>query len=364
MKYNIKVSKVEKSYLSEVDFDNIPFGRTFSDHMFVADYIDGEWTNLEIVPFGRFMMHPSSLALHYGQAIFEGMKASKGVDDRPYFFRPELHAERINASAARMCMPDFPEDLFLQALHQLVAIDQEWIPKKVGSALYIRPFMFANGEFIGVAPSDTYKFIIFTGPVGPYYPKPVKLLVEEKYVRAVNGGVGEAKTAGNYAASLLPAKLAKEKGYDQVMWMDSKEFKYIQEAGTMNLFFVIDGKVITPATDGAILKGITRRTILTILKEKGYTVEERPISIDEVVEAHKNGLLEEVFGTGTAAVVANVSDFTYKGVQYDLPPIESHKIAHFAKEEINGLRSKTIKDERGWVIPVEGATVPEGSHSH
>ncbi len=364
MKYNITVSKTKNSRLTEVDFDKIPFGRTFSDHMFVADYIDGEWTNLQIVPFSRFLMHPSGLALHYGQAVFEGMKASKGHDNRPYFLRPELHAQRINASAERMCMPTIPEDLFLQALHMLIALDQDWIPKKVGSALYIRPFMFANGEFIGVAPSDTYKFIIFTGPVGPYYPKPIRLVVEEKYVRAVNGGVGEAKAAGNYAASLLPAKLAKEKGYDQVIWMDPHEFKYIQEAGTMNLFFVIDGKVITPATDGAILKGITRRSIITILKDKGYTVEERLISIDEVVEAHKKGLLQEVFGTGTAAVVANVSDLTYQGVQYDLPAVEEHKVAALAREEINGLRSKTIPDERGWVVPVEGTVVASTSSSH
>lgn len=362
MKYKIAVSKTKNSRLSEVDFNNLPFGRNFSDHMFIADYINGEWTNLQIVPFGRFLMHPSGLALHYGQAIFEGMKASKGRDGKPYFFRPELHAKRMNASAERMCMPTIPEDLFLQALHQLVAIDQDWIPQNDSSALYIRPFMFANGEFIGVAPSDTYKFMIFTGPVGPYYPKPIRLVVEEKYVRAAKGGVGEAKAAGNYAASLLPAKLAKEKGFDQVMWMDAKEFKYIQEAGTMNLFFVIDGKVLTPSTDGTILKGITRSTIITILKDKGYKVEERPVSIDEVVEAHGKGLLQEVFGTGTAAVVANVSDFTYRGKQYDLPPIEEHKIAHLSKNEINGLRSKTIVDERGWVVPVEGAAVVAGSH--
>ena len=206
--------------------------------------------------------------------------------------------------------------------------------------------------------------LIFTGPVGPYYPKPIRLVVEEKYVRAADGGVGEAKTAGNYAASLLPAKLAKEKGFDQVMWMDSKEFKYIQEAGTMNLFFVIDGKVITPATTGSILKGITRSSILTILKDKGYIVEERPISIDEVVEAHKNGKLQEIFGTGTAAVVANVSDFTYRGVQYDLPPVENHKISMLARDEINGLRSKEIEDKRGWVVPVEGTAVAASSPSH
>ena len=353
MKYDIKINRVEQSRLPGVDFDNIPFGRTFSDHMFVADYIDGQWQNLSIVPFGHFSVHPACLALHYGQSIFEGMKASKTSDGQPIFLRPEMHSRRLNRSARRMCMPEFPEELFLQALHQLISLDQGWIPSKEGSALYIRPFMFANGEFIGVAPSDAYKMIIFTGPVGPYYPKPVRLIAEEKYVRAAPGGVGEAKTAGNYAASLLPAKLAKEKGYDQVIWLDGHEFKYVQEVGTMNLFFVIDGKVVTPATDGAILEGITRDTFLHILKAKGYTAEERKISIDEVVAAHQNGTLQEIFGAGTAAVVANVSDFTYKGVQYDLPPVAEHKVASMLREEINGLRNGTIEDTFGWIIPVE-----------
>lgn len=352
MKYNLEITKVKESALPGIDFENLPFGRTFSDHMFISEYKDGEWQNPRIVPFARFEMHPASLVLHYGQAIFEGMKASKSVDGKPLLLRPEKHIQRLNASAARMCMPDFPEELFLQAIHALVDLDQDWIPNKAGSALYVRPYMFADGEFIGVQPSDSYKMIIFTGPVGPYYPKPVRLLVEEKYVRAVPGGVGEAKTAGNYAASLLPAKLAKEKGYDQVMWMDGHEFKYVQEVGTMNLFFVIDGVVCTPATDGAILKGITRDCMITILRDKGYTVEERLISIDEVVEAHKKGLLQEVFGAGTAAVVANVSDFTYKGVQYDLPPVEQRVIAPLLKAEINGLRDQTIEDTRGWVVPV------------
>jgi branched-chain amino acid aminotransferase len=352
MSYNIKITKVIESRISAVDFDNIPFGRTFSDHMFTADYIDGKWTNLQIIQLQNFEMHPSSLVLHYGQAIFEGMKASKGVDGKPYFLRPEKHSERLNFSARRMCMPEVPADLFLQAIHELVDLDQQWIPKKEGSALYLRPYMFATGEFIGVAPSDTYKFVIFTGPVGPYYPKPIRLLVADKYVRAIPGGVGEAKTSGNYAASLLPAKLATEQGFDQILWMDGYEFKYVQEAGTMNIFFVIDGKVITPATDGAILKGITRDSIIQILRDKGYTVEERPISIDEVIKAYKDGLLEEMFGTGTAAVVAHVADFTAKGETYVLPAIESRKVGELAKNEINGLRSRTIEDTRDWVVPV------------
>ncbi len=352
MSYDIKITKVKDSHLSSIDFDNIPFGRTFSDHMFTADYIDGAWTNFQIIPFQKFEMHPAGLALHYGQAIFEGMKASKGVDGKPYLMRPELHGKRLNASAERLCMPTFPEDLFVQALHELIDLDQDWIPQKEGSALYIRPYMFANGEFIGVAPSDTYKFIIFTGPVGPYYSKPVRLLVADKYVRAVPGGVGEAKAAGNYAASLLPAKQAKEQGYDQILWMDGYEFKYLQEVGTMNIFLVIDGKVITPATDGAILKGITRMCIIEILRDKGYEVEERAITIDEVVAAHENGTLTEMFGAGTAAVVAHVADFTYKGKTYVLPPLAEREVGALAKKEIDGLRSKTIADTRGWIIPV------------
>ena len=357
MSYNIILKKVESSRLPGIDFDEIPFGRTFSDHMFTADYIDGEWTNLEIVPFGSITISPVNLALHYGQSIFEGMKATLSKDGTPLFFRPEMHAKRMNASAKRMCMPTIPEDLFLEALHQLVDLDQNWIPPKEGSALYIRPIMFAMDEKLGVKISDTYKFMIMTGPVGAYYPKPVKLLVENHYVRASKGGVGEAKTAGNYAASLLPAKKANEQGYDQVMWMDSKEFKYVQEVGTMNIFFVIDGKVITPKTDGAILKGITRDTILQLLRAKGYEVEERLISIDEIVDAFHNNTLDEVFGSGTAAVIANVSEIKYTDLVMPMKPLETHRIAHMLKREINSFRSGEAKDDFAWIVPVQKKAV-------
>jgi branched-chain amino acid aminotransferase len=353
MKYNIKVTKNPNSRLASLDFNNIPFGSTFSDHMFVADYIDGAWTNLEVKPFGSMVFSPANLALHYGQSIFEGMKATKGTDGNPYLFRPEMHAKRLNTSAARVCMPSLPEDLFLEALHILIGVDSAWIPPIEGSALYIRPFMFATDEMFRVKVSDTYKFVLFTGPVGPYYAKPVKLYAEDHYVRAAVGGVGEAKVAGNYAASLLPARLANEKGYDQIMWLDAKEFKYIQEVGTMNIFFVIDGKVITPATDGAILKGITRDTIMTILRDKGYEVEERPLSIDEVFAASENGTLQEVFGTGTAAVVSNISHIHHKGKEIVLPPVSTHKIAKFAYAEINAIRSTSVEDTRGWMVPVK-----------
>lgn len=354
MKYNIKITKTQKSRLSEVDFNNIPFGRVFSDHMFVTEYRKGKWVDPRIEPFGRFSIHPAAMALHYGQAIFEGMKASKSFDGKPLFFRPEMHAKRLNNSARRMCMPDVPEDLFLEALHLLVGLDSDWIPPQEGSALYIRPYMFANDEFIGVKPSDNYRFIIFTGPVGPYYPKPVSLIAEQEYVRcAVEGGTGEAKVAGNYAASLLPARKANEKGYDQVMWLDANEFKYVQEVGTMNIFFVIGGTVVTPSLNGGILPGITRDSILAIFREKGYKVEERNISIDELMEAHEAGKLEEAFGTGTAAVVAHVSKIAIGDKVMALPPVEQRKLGEMAKKEINGMRAGKIKDTHGWIVPVK-----------
>lgn len=357
MKYPIKITKTKNSRLSEVDFENIPFGRVFSDHMFVAEYYDGGWHDFRIEPFGRFTIHPAAMALHYGQAIFEGMKASKSFDGKPMLFRPEMHAKRLNASAARMSMPDFPEDLFVDALHLLVGMDAGWIPPQEGSALYVRPFMFAHDEFFGVKPSLTYKFIIFTGPVGPYYSHPVRLWAETKYVRAVPGGTGEAKAAGNYAGSLLPARLAQEKGYDQVMWLDGHKFKEVQEVGTMNIFFVIDDKVVTPKTDGAILKGITRNSILQILPEKGYEVEERTITIDEVVAAYDAGKLQEVFGSGTAAVVSYVSEVAYQGKSMKLPPLDEWTVAPMIKAHIDGLRAGKVEDTHGWVVPVR---IPEG----
>lgn len=353
MKQRIEITKTQQTRLDEVDFNNIPFGRVFSDHMFVAEYREGLWHDFRIVPFGNFSVHPAMMALHYGQAIFEGMKASKSKDGAPWLFRPEMHAKRINNSAARMMMPAFPEDVFVEALHALIALDAAWIPPQEGSALYIRPYMFATDEFIGVKPSETYKFIIFTGPVGPYYPKPVKLLVEQEFIRAVPGGTGEAKAAGNYAGSLLPAYYAQQKGYDQVMWMGGPDMKQIQEVGTMNIFFVIDGKVVTPATDGAILKGITRDSFLRILKEKGIPVEERYLSIDEVWEAHQAGKLDEVFGSGTAAVVSHVSEIKYGDHIMSLPPVENRKIGPMLKDYIDGLRSGRYPDTHNWIVPAQ-----------
>ena len=349
----IKVSKAQNSKLSSVDFDNIPFGRVFSDHMFTADYADGEWKNFEIQEIAPFQVHPGNLAWHYGQSIFEGMKASVTNDGTPMLLRPEKHIERLNNSAHRMCMPEFPEEVFIEAVKKLVWLDRKWIPKKKGSALYIRPLMMAMDEALGVRASETYKLVIFTLPVGPYYDKPVSLLAQDKYVRAAEGGVGEAKTAGNYAASLYPAKLAKEKGYDQVMWMDAKEFKYIQEVGTMNIFFVIDGKVVTPKAGGTILRGITRDSVITILKDKGYEVIEKDLDIAEVLQAHKDGKLQEVFGTGTAAVVSNVSKFAYKDKDYHVD-VAKFKISPMLKKYIEDLRSGDQNDDFNWLVKLHG----------
>jgi len=351
MGYNIKVIENTNSKLNDLDFDNIPFGNVFSDHMFVVDYLDGKWQNPQIVPFSSIEVHPATMALHYGQAIFEGMKASISADGQPMLFRPEEHVIRLNHSAARLCMPELPGELFLEGLKKLTWIDRSWIPPQEGSALYLRPFMFATDGNVGVRPSNTYRFMILALPVGPYYERAVSLLAEKKYVRAVRGGVGEAKAAGNYAASLLPAQIAKEKGYDQVLWLDAHEFKYIQEVGTMNIFFVLKDKVITPATEGAILKGITRKTIIEVLKNEGYTVEERKISIDEIKTAYTDGELVEVFGSGTAAVVANVNkvadgDFI---MEFD----KSHwELSNRLKKYINGLRKGTIEDPYGWTVPL------------
>lgn len=353
MKYNIAVNHIGQSRIGEMDFNHLAFGRQFCDHMFVADYEDGHWVNPRIQPLQPFALHPATMALHYGQALFEGMKAVKTQNGQPALFRPEMHARRLNASAQRLCMPEFPEDLFLQALHQLVALDAAWIPEGEESAMYIRPAMFATDAFIGVRPSNKYCFFIINSPVGPYYSHPVRLLAETHYVRAVRGGIGEAKAAGNYAASLLPSQLAQEKGFDQVMWLDGLHFEYIQEVGTMNIFFVIDGKVVTPETDGAILKGITRDCIIHLLRDNGYEVEVRPLSIHEVVEAFQSGKLQECFGSGTAAVVSHVSEIAYGDIRMELPPVAERKVGNFAKEEINGIRSGRIPDPYGWVVPLE-----------
>ncbi|MEQ1744989.1 MAG: branched-chain amino acid aminotransferase [Saprospiraceae bacterium] len=350
LKYPISVAPTTESQISSVDFTNIPFGKVISDHMFVCDYDGKEWVDMRIEPYGKMEIGPANLALHYGQSIFEGMKATK-CNGEPMLFRADAHARRLNVSADRMCMPELPEDLFMQALKMLVDLDRDWIPEAEGHSLYIRPVMFATDEYFGVHASERYRFVIFTGPVGPYYPKPVRLWVEEVFTRAAQGGVGEAKCAGNYGGSLLPASRAKKAGYDQVMWMDAQEKKYVQEVGTMNLFFVIDGKVVTPATTGTILRGITRDSFITLLKDWGYTVEDRLLSMAEIADAYWRGALQECFGAGTAAVVSHVSHVTWRDRKLELPPVdEKHRpVATRLKNYINALRMGRIHDEYGWL---------------
>lgn len=350
MNYKFKITKVAQSGVANLDFENIPFGKIFSDHMFVADFIDGQWTNFEIKPVEPIPTHPGNMAWHYGQSIFEGMKATRDDDGNALLFRPEMHAIRFNKSAVRMSMPEIPNDLFIQAVHNLVDMEKAWIPTKVGSALYIRPFMYATDSTIGVKASETYRFIIFTNPVGPYYSNPVKLLSQDIYVRAVVGGVGEAKTAGNYAASLLPATMARKIGYDQIMWLDAIHKKYVQEIGTMNIFFVINDEILTPNLDGAILAGITRDTLLHLFRAEGYKVTERPISIDELMEAGKNGSLTEAFGSGTAAVVAPASHIKHNDDIVELD-VNTRKYSNWAFDKINGIRNRTLEDKFNWIVP-------------
>lgn len=352
-KYTILVEKTKNSKISETNFDELEFGSVYADHMFVADYKNGEWVNPRIVPFQNLSMSPATSVLHYGQSIFEGMKAYKNEKNEILIFRPEAHAKRLNRSGERLCMPEFPEDLFMEGLSQLLKIDEAWIPPKAGNSLYIRPFMYASDEFIGVRPSKTYKFIIFTGPVAGYYKGNVKVLIETNYVRAAEGGIGFAKSGGNYAASLLPARIASEKGYQQLLWTDSKEHKYFEESGTMNIMFQIEGKLITPPLGTSILAGITRDSIITLARSWGITVEERKIDIDEVIGAVKAGKLEDAFGTGTAAVITHIDAIHYNGTEYELPGGEKRALSERIAAALSEIKLGHAEDPFGWVYKVK-----------
>ncbi|MBI1184186.1 branched-chain amino acid aminotransferase [bacterium] len=348
---SIKVTKTESSKIHQVDLGNVPFGRVFADHMLVAHYRNGEWIDAEIKPFGNLSLHPATSALHYGQSIFEGMKAYKGANGEPLLFRPYDNFARFNKSAERMCMATVPEELFMDGLKQLVSIDRDWIPTSQGSSLYIRPFMFATDEYVGIKPSDNFTFIIFTCPVGAYYPEPISVKIEEYYTRAAEGGVGAAKAAGNYAASLYPNKLAVEQGYRQLLWTDAKEHKYIEESGTMNVFFVINGKLLTPDIGrDTILKGVTRNSVITLAREMGYEVDERKVEVAEVVQALENGSLTEAFGAGTAATIAHISAIGYRDNRFELPPIAERKVANGLLDRLNEIRLGMVEDTHGWVV--------------
>ncbi|MDQ2863426.1 MAG: branched-chain amino acid aminotransferase, partial [Bacteroidota bacterium] len=338
--------------LHAMSLEDLPFGRHFTDHMLEVDYENGKWKTAEIKPYHALSFNPSLSALHYGQAIFEGVKAYKSQEGGPVIFRPYENLKRFNLSADRMEMPQVPEEIFIEGMKELVKIDEKWIPNKPDHSLYIRPFMFSTDEMIGVKPSDTYKFIIILSPTGPYYAAPMRIYVEEKYVRAVEGGVGFAKNAGNYGAAMHATAEAKRKGYDQVLWTDAYEHKYVQECGTMNIFFIIGNKAITPdLTSGTILEGVTRDSVIRLLKEKGIEVEERKLSIDEIVAAYKNESLLEVFGTGTAATISMIKELKYKDfvMNFDTDKLE---VAKDIKNRMSAIKEGRADDKYNWLVKV------------
>lgn len=349
---DFKVTKTQHSKLGTISLKNIPFGKYFTDHMLEADYEDGEWKNVEIKPYQPLMLDPALAVFHYGQAIFEGIKAYKDNNGNIQIFRPFENFKRFNTSALRLQMPEVPEEIFIEGMRAVINVDKEWIPEMEDHSLYIRPFMIATDEAIGVRPSSKYKFFIILSPTGPYYANPMRIYVEEKYVRAAPGGIGFAKAAGNYASALHPSAEATKKGYDQVLWMDAYEHKYVQECGTMNVFFIIGNTAITPGLEeGTILAGVTRDSVITLLKDLGLTVEERPLSIDEVISAYEKGELKEIFGTGTAATIAPIKELGYKDYSIKLD-IAAWKVAPSIKQRMDAIRSGNEPDKFGWLYKI------------
>jgi len=362
MELNIEITLNTHSRINEVNFEQLGFGKYFTDHLFVAEYKDKTWHTPKIIPFQDLSLHPALSALHYGQSIFEGMKAFKYADGSAVLFRPEKNWERMNASAYRLCMPQIPKDIFLEGLKIFVDIERNWIPSKEGESLYLRPLFFATDGFLGVKPSDEYMFLIMASPVAKYYTKPIKILAQKQYVRAVRGGVGAAKAAGNYAGSLLATQEAKKQGYDQILWLDAINLSYTEESGTMNLFFVIDNEVYTaPATpDGTILMGVTRDSVITLLKSWGYKVHEVALSMQEILRASQENKFQEVFGTGTAASIAPVSAIGFEG--NDIIPQYNDGYGHVAQklyENLVGIQRGTITAPFNWIV-----RVPEYAYSN
>lgn len=349
---NIKTEKIAKSKVAEVDFNNIQFGKVYSDHQFVADYVDGEWKDFRIEPYKTLEISPASPSLHYGISIFEGLKAYKNDKGEVQIFRADKNFERMNISAERMCMPQIPEEVFFDGLNALLEADSSWVPDVPGTSLYIRPFLFSNDDYIGIRPSQNFKFMIITCPVGAYYSKPVKVKIEDHFVRAVEGGSGYCKTGCNYGPAIYPAKLAQEAGYDQLIWTDGKEHKYIEESGTMNIMFVINGKLITPELGDTILNGITRNSVLTLAKDWGLEVEERKVEVAEIIAAAKDGSLQEAFGAGTAATIAQIELIAYDGVDYTLPPVEGREFSNKVLKTLDNIKLGIEEDKFGWISKI------------
>jgi branched-chain amino acid aminotransferase len=348
----IQVKKVEKSKIDQVDFNNLAFGKNYADHMMYCDYKNGEWQTPQIVPYGPMEFHPSAKVFHYGQAVFEGMKAFKDDHGKVHLFRPEQNFERINKSSKRLAIPEFPKEYFFDSLETLLKLDYDWVKPGQGNSLYIRPFVIATEEGVAAAPSDAYRFMIITCPSQAYYNKPVKVLFAEKFSRSANGGVGYAKAAGNYGAQFYPTNIARSKGYDQVIWTDANTHEYLEEAGTMNIFFRVGDKLLTAPTSDRILDGVTRKSVIQLAKDKGIEVEVAPIKVKQIKEAAEAGELKEIFGTGTAATIAKVTAFEHAGDEYTLPEVED-EYSVLMKKSLQDIQYNRVEDKNNWLHPVE-----------
>jgi len=354
-KFSIPVTRTAHPKTRPAD-DSLSFGTVFTDHIFVMDYEEGKgWHDPRIIPYEAFSLDPASSVLHYAQAVFDGLKAFRGKDGEVRLFRPRKHAERLNKSCERLCIPELDVELVLESFRRLVDVDRDWVPSKAGTSLYLRPTVIANENFLGVRPAKAYTYFLILSPVGPYYAEginPVKILAADEYVRAVPGGLGAAKTAANYAASLYGAEVAKKAGYTQVLWLDGVQHKYLDEVGTMNIMVKIGDEIVTPALNGAILAGVTRDSILTLMRDWGLKVSERAISIDEVIEASKKGTLAEMWGTGTAAVVSPVGELGYKGQKIIINGGKTGELTQKLYDAIVGIQYGQTNDAHGWTEPV------------
>ncbi|MEL4457244.1 branched-chain amino acid aminotransferase [Lutimonas vermicola] len=348
----ITIQKVKNSKINQVDFNNLPFGQVYTDHMLVCDFENGKWSSPKIVPYGAISLDPSAKIFHYGQSVFEGMKAYKDAQDDIWLFRPFDNQKRLNISSKRLAMPELPEAYFMEGLEALLLLEKDWIPTTKDSSLYIRPFIFASGNGFHASPSDKYKFIIACSPSGPYFGGKLKVLIEQHYSRSANGGVGFAKAGGNYAGQFYPTNLAIQKGYQQVIWTDDTTHEYIEEAGAMNIFIRINDTLITAPTSDRILDGITRKSIIEIAKDQGIAVEVRNISVHEIIEASDNGSLKEMFGAGTAAVISPISGFGYQEKDYVLPELDN-TFAATLKKQITDIQYNRSADKFGWRYSVK-----------
>ena len=349
----IDIVKASSSKIDSIDFENIAFGNIFTDHMLICDFKEGVWQKPMIKPYEPFLIDPSAKVFHYGQAIFEGMKAYKDENDDVWLFRPEENFMRFNKSAARMAMPEIPEDIFIEGLKSILEIEKAWVKKGLGNTLYIRPFMIAIGSGVIAQPSTQYRFMIILSPARAYYSGEVKVIIAEHYSRAANGGIGAAKAAGNYSAQFYPTKLANEKGYQQIIWTDDATHTKLEEAGTMNVFFRINDTLYTAPTSERILDGVTRKSLIELAKREGINVEVRSVLVDELIEAAKNGNLKEIFGAGTAAVVSPIVAFSYKDIEYQLPKLDN-SFASQLKDKLTKIQYKLADDTFGWTVKING----------